>query len=311
MNAMKINKKRYLITGLILLLMGNKMAAQQDPMFTQYMFNMLAVNPGYAGSHGVLNVTGLYRKQWVGVEGAPTTQTLFAHSPFINRKVGLGLTVLNDKIGPVRQTMIFVDYSYTVNITDNSKLAMGLKMGINMLKTSFNDVGLIQSGDVSFTDEPLSPQPNFGFGLYYYSDKYYLGVSVPKLMKNKLEQSLDYSKITLQQHFFIIGGYVFTLSDKFKFKPTTLIKMTNGAPVSFDLTASILYREKLWFGVGHRFRDSFSALLQFQATSQLRIGYSFDQTISKLASYNSGTHEIMFSYDFVFKKDRIISPRYF
>jgi type IX secretion system PorP/SprF family membrane protein len=179
-----------------------------------------------------------------------------------------------------------------------------------MLKTSFNEVDVIEQ-DASFTDEPLKPQPNFGFGLYYYSDKYYVGVSVPKLMKNKLEQTLDYSKVTMQQHFFFVGGYVFTINDKLKFKPTTLIKMTGGAPVSMDLTASVLYREKIWAGIGHRFGDSFSALLQFQATNQLRIGYSFDQTMSKLASYNSGSHEIMFSYDFVFKKDKIISPRYF
>jgi type IX secretion system PorP/SprF family membrane protein len=309
LKEMKTTIRKSLIAGLIILLSG-KMMAQQDPMFTQYMFNMLAVNPAYAGSHGALNVTGLYRNQWVGVDGAPTTQTLFAHSPFINRKVGLGLTIINDKIGPIRQTMLFADYSYTVNITEKSKLAMGLKMGINMLKTSFNDVSLNEA-DASFTDQPISPKPNFGFGLYYYSDNFYIGVSVPKLLKNKLEQSMDYSQVTLQQHFFLIGGYVFPINDKFKFKPTTLIKMTGGAPVSLDLTASVLYKEKVWVGIGHRFGDSFSALLQFQATSQLRIGYSFDQTLSRLARYNSGSHEIMFSYDFVFKKDKIISPRYF
>lgn len=307
---MNIKTFKYLLAGAAMLIAG-KITAQQDPMFSQYMFNMLAVNPGYAGSHGVLNVTGLYRNQWVGIEGAPSTQTLFAHTPFIRRNIGLGLSIVNDKIGPVRQTMLFADYSYTIRITEKSKLAMGLKVGINMMKTSFNALDVNQSNDQSFIDEPISPQPNFGFGLYYYSDKYYVGVSIPKLLKNKLEGQIDYSKITLQQHFFIIGGYVFTLNDKLKFKPTTLIKMTGGAPISLDLTASLLYREKFWFGIGHRFGDSFGALIQFQATQQLRLGYSFDKTISKLASYNSGSHEIMFSYDFIFKKDKIISPRYF
>jgi type IX secretion system PorP/SprF family membrane protein len=307
---MNIGKIKYLFAGVAMLLAA-KITAQQDPMFTQYMFNMLAVNPAYAGSHGVLNITGLYRNQWVGVEGAPSTQTLFAHSPFIKRNIGFGLTVVNDKIGPVHQTMLFADYSYTIKVTEKSKLAMGLKAGINMLKTYFNELDINQPNDQSFVDESISPQPNFGFGLYYYSDRYYVGVSVPKLMKNKLEQNVDYSKVTLQQHFFIVGGYVFTINDKIKFKPTTLIKVTGGAPMSFDLTASLLYREKLWFGIGHRFGDSFGALVQFQVTPQLRLGYSFDQTLSKLSSYNSGSHEIMFSYDFVFKKDKIISPRYF
>lgn len=307
---MNIKTIKYLLTGVAILFAG-KMAAQQDPMYTQYMFNLLAVNPAYAGSHGALNITGLYRNQWVGVEGAPSTQTLFAHSPFIKKNIGLGLTVVNDKIGPVRQTMLFADYSYTIKVSEKTKLAMGLKAGINMLKTSFSEIDVSQTGDQSFNDEPLSPQPNFGFGLYLYSDKYYVGVSVPKLMKNKLEQNLDYSKVTLQQHFFLIGGYVFTINDKLKFKPTTLIKMTSGAPMSLDLTASMLYREKLWFGIAHRFGDSFGALIQFQVSPQLRLGYSFDQTISKFSSYNSGSHEIMFSYDFIFKKDKIISPRYF
>ncbi|HEX2937060.1 MAG TPA: type IX secretion system membrane protein PorP/SprF [Bacteroidales bacterium] len=305
-----INRVKYLIAGAALLLTGT-ISAQQDPMYTQYMFNLLAVNPAYAGSHGALNVTGLYRNQWVGVEGAPSTQTLFAHSPFIKKNIGLGLTVVNDKIGPVRQTMLFADYSYTIRVSANTKLAMGLKAGINMLKTSFSDVELTQTNDQSFVDEPLSPQPNFGFGLYLYSEKYYVGVSVPKLLKNKLEQTIDYSKITLQQHFFIMGGYVFTINDKLKFKPTSLIKMTGGAPMSLDLTASILYREKLWLGIGHRFGDSFGALIQFQVSPQLRLGYSFDQTLSQMARYNSGSHEIMFTYDFIFKKDKIISPRYF
>jgi type IX secretion system PorP/SprF family membrane protein len=305
-----IHKIKYLVVVAVLFLSG-KALAQQDPMFTQYMFNMLAVNPGYAGSHGAINVTGMYRNQWVGIDGAPTTQTFFAHSPFMTRKVGAGLSVINDKIGPIRQTMLYLDYSYTVKIKGNSKLAMGLKAGMNILKTSFGDMSIADAGDLSFTDIPISPQPNFGFGLYYYSDNYYAGISVPKLIKNKIEDDLDYSKLTLQQHFFIIGGYVFTINDKLKFKPTTLIKMTGGAPVSFDLTASVLYKEKLWFGAGHRFGDSFFMLMQVQFTNQIKFGYSFDQTISKLSRYNAGSHEIMLSYDFVFKKDKIISPRYF
>ena len=280
-------------------------------MFSQYMFNMLAVNPGYAGSHGSLNVTGLYRNQWVGIDGAPSTQTFFAHSPIMSRNVGVGLSVINDKVGPVRQTMINADYSYTIRVTDNSKLAMGLKAGLDVVKTSFSDIDLTQTNDASFTDVPVTPKANFGFGLYYYSNKYYVGFSAPKLFKNRLDKQLDYSKLTLQQHFFLVGGYIYPINDQLKFKPTTLIQFTGGAPISMDLNASVLYREKFWLGAGYRFGDSFSLIMQVQVNDQLKIGYSFDQTISALSRYNSGTHEIMLSYDFVFKKGNVISPRYF
>jgi type IX secretion system PorP/SprF family membrane protein len=285
--------------------------AQQDPMYTQYMFNTLAVNPGYAGSRGALNITGLNRAQWVGIDGAPVTQTFFAHTPLFSKKIGVGLSVINDKIGPIRQTMIFGDYSYTIKITENSKLAMGLKFGLNMYKTTFNDVSVNQSNDDAFTDLPIKPQPNFGFGLYYYSDQYYFGISTPKLLQPKMEQQLDYSKIMVKRHFFIIGGYVWSINEQLKFKPTTLIKMTSGAPVSLDLNANMLFRDKLWVGVGYRFGDSFNATMELQLTNQLKVGYSYDYTISQLTKYNHGSHEFMISYDFVFKKDKIISPRYF
>jgi type IX secretion system PorP/SprF family membrane protein len=307
---MKTYKFKHLILFAGLSFSGNIMA-QQDPMFTHYMFNMLAVNPGYAGSHGLLNVTGMYRNQWVGVDGAPKTQTFVAHSPFLKKNIGLGLSIINDKIGPVRQTMVFADYSYTVQVTKESKLAFGLKAGFNILKTYFSEIPLTEPNDESFTDVPISWKPNFGFGAYYYSKNYYVGISIPKILKSKIEQHLDYSKLTLQRHFFVTGGYVFNINDKFKFKPSALLQMTSGAPLSFDLNGSVLYRDLLWVGLGHRFGDSFSLLLEVQATKQLKFGYSFDLTTSRFSRYNSGTHEIMLSYDFIFKKNKIIPQHNF
>ena len=286
--------------------------AQQDPMFTQYMFNTLAVNPGYAGSRGALNVTGLFRNQWVGIEGAPVTQTFFAHTPFISKNMGLGISVVNDKIGPINQTMMYGDYSYTIKVTENSKLAFGLKGGVNIIKGNLTNIDIKEQNDESFSSNiDYKPLPNFGFGLYYHSESWYVGLSTPKLLQNKIESSVDYSKLSEKRHYFLIAGYVFDVTNSIKFKPSILTKVTEGAPLSLDITANFLFKEKLWLGVGHRLGDSFSALMQLQINEQLRVGYAYDYTISKLTKYNFGTHEIMLSYDFIFRKDKILSPRYF
>ncbi|OFX25765.1 MAG: hypothetical protein A2033_15050 [Bacteroidetes bacterium GWA2_31_9] len=305
------NLKIYIIVAILLTNVFNSFS-QQDPMFTQYMFNTLAVNPGYAGSRGALNVTGLLRNQWVGIDGAPKTQTFFAHTPIINKNMAVGLSVVNDKIGPINQTFVYGDYSYTIKVTDNSKLAFGLKGGVNIIKGNLTSVDLTEQNDQSFsTNIDYKPLPNFGFGLYYHSERWYVGLSTPKLLENKIEASVDYSKLSEKRHYFLIGGFVVDISESVKFKPSVLTKVTEGAPVSIDLTANFLFKDKLWLGAGHRLGDSFSALMQLQLNDQLRVGYAYDYTISKLTKYNYGSHEIMLSYDFIFRKDKILSPRYF
>lgn len=297
---------------LFLLLNGLISFAQQDPMYSQYMFNTLAVNPGYAGSRDALNMTALARKQWLGIDGAPSTQTFFAHTPLRAKGTAVGFSFVNDKIGPLNQSMMFADYSYTIMVTEKSKLSFGLKAGVNILKANLLNVNLDEQGDQSFSNNiRYKPMPNFGFGLYYHADKWYVGLSSPKLIQNKIESSIDYSKLSERRHYFIIGGFVSELSENIIFKPSTLIKITKGAPVSIDLTADFLIKDKFWIGAGHRIGDSFSALMKLQLTDQLKMGYAYDYTISKLSTYNYGTHEIMLSYDFIFKKDKILSPRYF
>lgn len=305
------NLKFYIIAVILLTNIATSFA-QQDPMFTQYMFNTLAVNPGYAGSRGALNVTGLLRNQWVGIDGAPKTQTFFAHTPIINKNMAVGLSVVNDKIGPINQTFIYGDYSYTIKVTDNSKLAFGLKGGVNIIKGNLTSVDLTEQNDQSFSSNiDYKPLPNFGFGLYYHSERWYVGLSTPKLLENKIEASVDYSKLSEKRHYFLIGGFVVDISESVKFKPSILTKVTVGAPVSLDFTANFLFKDKIWLGAGHRLGDSFSALMQLQLNEQLRVGYAYDYTISKLTKYNYGSHEIMLSYDFIYRKDKILSPRYF
>ena len=195
-----------LIVGITLVLFSTKFYSQQNPMFTQYMFNTLAVNPAYAGSGKAMNVTGLYRNQWVGLDGAPTTQTFFLHTPFLNKNMGLGLSVVNDKIGPVQQTMIYADYSYTIKLSEKAKLAFGLKGGVKLVNVNLRSLDVKDEQDVSFSQNITNQAiPNFGFGMYYHTKKWYVGISTPQLAEHRSSNVLWPER----RHYFLIAGYVF------------------------------------------------------------------------------------------------------
>ena len=288
--------------------------AQQDPMYTQYMYNTLSVNPAYAGSRDALSLTGLIREQWVGIDGAPSTQSLTMHSPIYSDNMGLGLSVINDKVGPIHQTMLFADYSYSIQTTDNAKLAFGLKAGVNIFQADLLALHSNVSGDQAVYNADNKLLPNVGVGVYYYSDKGYIGLSAPKLLQQTIK---SYNNGTVtdnveRRHYFLIGGYVFSLSENIKFKPSFLVKAVEGAPLSIDLSGNFFFNDKFGIGLAHRLDDSFSALLQYYVTPQFRIGYAYDLTMTELRHYNSGSHELMVGYDFNFVEDtRIRSPRFF
>jgi len=278
------------------------------------MFNTLAFNPAYAGTRGMTSIMALSRHQWVGFEGAPTTQTLTGHMPLANN-IGLGLTVIHDKLSPTSQTGVYFDYAYRLKISETSKLSLGLKGGFNhfqldvaqLLISSPNDDAL----NISSTSKYL---PNFGFGLYLYSDKYFVGVSAPKLLENKLvngDMEVLGQAGSEVRHYFISGGYVFNLSEEVKFKPTFMTRLTQAAPMTLDLNANFLLKEKLWIGAMYRLNNSFGGILQYQFTPQFKVGYAYDMTNNELRNYNSGTHEIMISYELNFTKDKVQNPRYF
>ncbi len=306
-------KKKQIYLFIILLSMffikeGN---AQQDPMYTQYMYNTLSVNPGYAGSRGALSGTLLLRKQWVGIDGAPGTQTLTVHSPIYNENMGLGLSVVNDVVGPIHQTMLFADYAYSIQTTANAKLAFGLKAGVNIFQADLQALQAIQGGDPAIYNISNRLLPNVGVGVYYYSDKGYIGLSAPKLLEHNLKSG-EISASKERRHYFLIGGYVFDLSDNVKFKPSFLMKAVEGSPLSFDLTGNFFINEKFGIGLAFREGDSFSGLLQYYFTPQFRIGYAYDFTTTELREFNSGTHELMLGYDlFYVDNKRIRSPRFF
>lgn len=289
--------------------------AQQQAMFTHYSFNTLAVNPAYAGSRDALTVTGLYRNQWVGFEGAPVTQTLTVHTPVI-KQLGLGLSILNDKIGPTSSTSLYADVSYSIPFSDtkNSKLAFGLKSGINLLQSNLNQVNTDNSSDNSFSGiESRQALPNFGLGAYYHNDKWYAGLSSPTIIQNSISTLKGTDGAKEIRHYFLIAGAVFDLNENLKFKPTTYLKVTKSVPLELDLTGMFILKEKLELGAMLRTTDAFGALLGYNVKPNMRLGYSYDFSYGNTTlKYNGGSHELMFRYDFIYNENKKIkSPRYF
>jgi type IX secretion system PorP/SprF family membrane protein len=292
--------------------------AQQIPMYTHYMFNTLVVNPAYAGSRDALTITALHRSQWVGFKEAPLTQTLTMHAPLRNEHIGLGLSISNDKIGPTNNTSAQVDFAYIMQLTAKSKLALGLSGGINVFQANLNTLLIEQQGDPVFQnniDNRVSP--NFGFGAYYSRERFYAGISVPYLLENNYSEITQINGGTLvakeQRHYFFIAGTLINISDNFAFKPTTLVKITNAAPVQADFTASFIIMKKLMVGVMLRTGDAVGGLIGLDITDQLHFGYSFDWSYGlETAKYNNGSHELVLRYDFIFpNKKQIHSPRNF
>jgi len=286
--------------------------AQQDPMFSQYMFNTMSVNPAYAGTNDVLTATGIHRSQWVGIDGAPHTQTITAHSPLPLKRLGLGVSLLNDNIGPINYKSAYVDLAYHLPLNRELTLSFGLKGGINHLSGNLTRLFLQETTDQSFTQDIDSKlQPNFGAGFYLHSERFYAGVSAPKLLENDFSKDISLTRLTQKRHYFFIAGAVFDVNSQLKFKPTTQLRYIDGAPLGIDLSANFLLMDRFWTGALVRVNDAVGLVFQYQINDQLRAGYAYDHTLTDLMSYNSGSHEVMISYDFRFNKSKILSPRYF
>ncbi len=297
---------------IVVILWGVHVSAQQDPMYTQYMFNTLSVNPAYAGSKDAISLMGLFRTQWVGLEGAPVTQTLSFHMPLFDYNMGLGLSLLNDKIGATNQTQMFGDYSYRIYLGDNSKLQLGLKAGISFFRSTLTPLKNRVPGDPSVFDYKGKILFNVGVGVFYFNDKGYLGVSMPKLLKNYVRGQNEIEIGEVRRHLFLIGGYVFDISEGTKFKPSFMLRMVSGAPVSVDLSAMFYFYDKLGLGLAMRREDSFSGLINYYFDRSLFLGYAYDFTRTELRNFSSGTHEIVLGYDFqLLSRRRVYSPRFF
>ncbi len=310
-------KKGYLIIAL-LTLFAFEIQAQQDPHYTQYMYNMTVVNPAYAGSKESISGGLLYRQQWVGLEGAPKTATFAIHSP-VGKNVGLGLSLISDKIGPIEENNVYTDFSYTVNLGGQSKLALGLKAGATFQKIGlFSDIGngyTQQPNDNAFSENSSNIKLNVGSGLFFYTNKYYLAFSVPNMLNSK---HLDITKNGQQykfgsetQHYFLTSGYVFDLSENTKFKPSFMLKSAFKAPTSLDCSANFLFFEKYEIGATYRLQDSFGAMVNFAVTPSIRIGYAYDHVISEIKGTSPASHEFMLLFDLNLSKKVSVSPRFF
>jgi type IX secretion system PorP/SprF family membrane protein len=302
---------------LVLILSISASYAQQDAQFTQYMYNTININPAYAGSRDVMSVFTLHRTQWVGLDGAPTTNTVSINTPVTGSNVGLGLSIINDKIGPSDENNIAIDFSYTIFTSDTYKLAFGLKASANLLNIDFSKLNQYDKNDYVFdTNVDNKFSPNIGVGFYLYSEKGYFGLSAPNLLEtthfDKYASTGANSHVAKERiHYYFIAGHVFDLSDSVQFKPSILTKMVQGAPLQVDISGNFLINEKFTAGIAYRWSAAMSAMVGFQVSDSWFIGYGYDLETTKLANYNSGTHEIFLRYELFNKYERMISPRFF
>jgi len=302
-------KKLILIFVLILTTAGIR--AQQDAQFTQYMYNTININPAYAGSRGALSIFGLHRTQWVGLDGAPITNALSISSPINNSNLAYGLSFINDKIGPTVENNISVDLSYTIETSDTYKLSFGMKATANLFNLNIADLNPAIRNDAQFQNLNNKFSPNIGAGVYFHSDKTYIGFSIPNFIETNRYNDNEVAIYKEKINYYLIAGHVFDLTSSIKFKPALLTKMVEGAPIQLDLSANFMFNEKFVLGVAYRWDAAVSAMAGFQITDSMYIGYGYDMETTKLRHYNSGSHEIFLRYELFNNFNKIISPRFF
>lgn len=284
------------------LLISSFVYSQQDAMYSQYMFNITSVNPAYVGNRGLPSATALIRNQWVGIDGAPTSQTISLDLPAFDKKVGFGIMAYNDKVGIINNTGIYGIYSYKIRFV-KSTLSFGLQGGVVQYSADYTKVQLVSPNDKAFQNNIIMYTPNVGTGIYFNNDKYYIGASIPNLYKS--------SKVNRYSHLFIMSGFVFPINDDIKVKPSILTKVVYGSPIQLDLNSNIWFYDKFSVGVSYRTKDAIVSIFELQLSDNLRFGYAFDYTLTDLQKYSSGSHELMLRYEFMFSKDKILTPRYF
>lgn len=298
---------------LAVLFTGFLCSAQQDSQFTQYMYNTININPAYAGSRGALSVFGLYRTQWVGLEGAPETSSFSVNTPINNSNLGVGVSLVNDKIGPINENNLSADLSYTIQTSADFKLSFGIKGTANLFNLDINKLNPEDQGDPQFQDLNNKFSPNIGAGVYWHSDKAYIGLSVPNFIETNRYDDNDIAIYKDKINYYLIAGYVFDLDhyQYIKFKPAVLAKMVEGAPLQVDASANFMFNDKFVIGVSYRWSAALSATVGFQVTDGLYLGYGYDHETTNLSHYNSGSHEIFLRYEFFKNKGKITTPRFF
>ncbi|MFC5411672.1 type IX secretion system membrane protein PorP/SprF [Larkinella bovis] len=322
----KFEKIALLLAGLA---GGSQVQAQQDHMFSQYMFNMMAMNPAYAGSRDVLSMTAMYRNQWGGIEGAPQTTTFTIDMPVNRERIGLGLQLFNDRIGEYNTTGAYASYAFRIKMGSRSTLALGIQGGASSFQADLAKVRTDQGGDPAFAQNISKILPNFGTGIYLSNDKSYIGISVPQLIKNKLtDYDSGVQRATQRRHAYAIGGFVIRLSPALKLKPSTLVKYVEGAPLGIDGNLNLWLADRVSVGVSYRRnqfnsyesartngkvydQDAIVGIVEVQLSDQFRIGYAYDYMLNTLQTFRLPSHEFMVRYELGFGKNKILTPRYF
>jgi type IX secretion system PorP/SprF family membrane protein len=285
--------------------------AQQDAQYTQYMYNTININPAYAGSRGVMSIFGLHRTQWVGLDGAPTTNSFSINTPINESNLGLGVSFVNDRIGPTSDNTISADLSYTIRTSEDYKLSFGLKASGNIFNLDVNKLNPQDANDPNLQNYSSEFSPNIGAGVYLHSDKLYFGLSVPNFLQDTKYNDNTVTVFKERMNFYAIGGYVFDLSNSVKFKPAFLTKVVTGSPLQVDVSANFLFFDKLMLGAAYRWDAAVSAMAGFQVTDGLYVGYGYDRETTNLRNYNSGSHEIFLRFELFKRVSKIVSPRFF
>ena len=316
-----IFSKYYFVSLILIFTTIGGLLAQQDAQYTQYMYNTMSINPAYAGSRGQLSIAALYRSQWIGLDGAPETFTLNLNSPIRNSKLGYGVSIINDNIGDgvVQETYFDAVLSYTIDVSAEGKLSFGLDVGATLLNLDFNGLNNFDNEPISGDNIDNKFSPNFGLGVYYHTNKFYLGVSAPRLIAtdyfdNSQRDSNSVQFLSREKiNFYLITGIVLDLNSQLKFKPALLTKLVGGAPLQIDLSASFLLNEKFSFGLAYRWDAAFSALIGFQISDQLMLGLAYDKETTELGStqFNDGSFEIFLRFELAKSFQRLVSPRFF
>jgi type IX secretion system PorP/SprF family membrane protein len=285
--------------------------AQQDAQFTQYMYNTINVNPAYAGSRGVMSIFALHRTQWVGLDGAPTTNTISLNTPLNNNRLGLGISIITDKIGPTNENIFSTDLSYTIPTSENVKLSFGIKATANIFNLDISKLTPEQGGDPKLQGFTNKFTPNVGAGIYLHSDKAYIGLSIPNFIESNRYDDNEVALFKEKINYYLIAGYVIDLTSNLKFKPAILTKMVQGAPFQIDVSGNFMFNDKLTLGLAYRWSAAASAMVGFQISDSMYLGYGYDLETTKLNNYNSGSHEFFIRYEIFKTNNKVNTPRFF